>query len=414
MKELMINETTEISCYPEYGFIFSVLPSLGDPWVVNNFIQIKLIPEWEYFIAYQGHERLLDECPYLKSDTAGIAGLDQADIDIVDYVNGMLRENICAFLYLDRFYISSLPEYSRAHYIHNTFVVGHDLENELIYLADNFHEGKYNIVECNFDELRNAFYQNRECTIRNDVLEGEYGNELIPYISDMIGKKGRAFVFADRMYIRSLNTPFPLAHNIEISGCDCDKEELTLVADYWGKITTVRCSFEEMKMAFRRDPKQDSDDRIVLLKREKKGAEDRIDPERIMEELKAYLNPKQETDMVNGYSCYYGMQSLKEVVRYLETKKMYRIRIFHFLYEHKILMEKRVEQLMERGIIARDDEFMNRFRELTRKYKGLRNKAVKISISPAIQRDENLPQVLQELIDEEKACLSELLERLTA
>ena len=411
MKKLLINDKVEVNCYPEYAFIFSLLRSSGDSWVMNNFIQTKLIPEWEYFIAYKDHEELLDKCPFLTIGKQPICDLANNNIDIIDYINDLIERNVCSFLYLDRFYVKSSPEFARIHYIHNTFVVGNDVDKKIIYLADNFQEGKYSIIECSFDDFRSAFYQNREWLIRTEVLDKEYNDELIPYVANMIDRNGKAFAYLDRMYVKGLKTHYQFAHDIEIIQYNHKRKKFKIVSNYYKRRKIVNCSYDEMKNAYRKDPKQASDGNVQLIQKHSLQTDVPIDPAKILRDLEDYVHPQTATAVVDGYNYYYGLPAIEEVIKFLEKGNKYRYRLFHFMYEHKMLMEKRVNQLMQLGIMESDDTLMRRFSELSKKYRELRNKAVKISLLKT-ESKERLDENLKELKNEEENCILSLIESL--
>ena len=376
MKKILCHNEPVISCYPEYGFLFSFIEDVNAPWFVNQFIELELIPEWECFISYKNHSQLLRKCPYIKDHVAMRSDLNRKNIDIVEFAVENITKDTCLFVFLDYYYIGQLPEYQKKHYIHNSFVVGCDTDKEVIYLADNFFNGKYLIIECSYENFRSAFQRDADRTVQDNVLQEQYQNNVIEYIADLVEQYGEAYVFAERMDISGLETYYPTAHNLKIVGYDPDHKKIIL-EDHEVKDPTVVCSFEEMQKAYRRDPKQEHMDEIQILEKIVPGEKQIINVDTLIGSLENYLSPVHGESIRDGYKIIYNIKALEFIINNGEDNLGYRYRVLQFLYEHKILMERRVVQLTKEGFLEKENDLISRFAKLRKEYLLFRNVIIK-------------------------------------
>ena len=409
MKKILCNGQAEINCYPEYGFLFSILNDIYDPWVMNHFIQIQMIPGWEYFLSFQKHSELLEDCPYIERRVMERNELEEQG-DVAEFVEKQIQKNNCLFLFLDRFYIKGVSEYQRYHYMHNSFVVGFDSEQSIIFLADNFENGKFSMLECTYEDFRKAFCYEDRYHVKHSVLQREYAEDIVKYIEDLIDQNGKAFVFAERHEISELKTPFSMAHEVEIIGYD-KIQNLFFIKDRSVRPDgTVKCSYDELRNAYRRDPKEEQNENIWIIHKKNDEKREIIDIRKIKTEIEAFLEPP-EKKMIGGYAHYFGTEALNVLAEGIRENKTIRFRVWHFLYEYETIMERRIHKLFELGLLNTDEILIEELEKLKISFRKLRNIAVKNSlVNYGI--DEYYVNYAADTIEKEKRYMEYLYQRM--
>ena len=412
MKKLLCKENPVVNGYPEYGFIFSLIDDVTVPWVMNIFIEFEVIPEWELFISYVNHNSILQDCPYINNAMVKRNELLQEGVDIARYAAESIAADTCLFLYLDRFYISGTEEYRLKHYIHNSFVVGCDTDKEIIYLADNFNDGKYSIIKCSYDDFRNAFRRNSESIVYNSVLQNDYKGDVVKYLKDIIDKTGEAYIFAEKSDIKAFKTCFPMAHDLKIVGYDNARKRFR-IESYFAKKPVVSCSFDEIGKAYRCYPKQDEIDEIVLLKKVLPERPERIDLKKIVPSLEEYISPSKGETKRDGYTVGHNMFVLDYIHDKIWIIEGTRYRFWQFLYERAMLMEFRVKKLEDMGVLPKDDTFSGQFVRIKKGYLLLRNLFIKADID-GDRLEPSFADIMAQLISGEKESIRRLTEILKA
>lgn len=155
-KVLAIHEPL-ISTYTSYGAIFSIIPRSAMPWVLNNFIQINFVEAWG-MATFDFHKLLLNNCPsidlYTEREVSNpecqTEGLKNKIIEGID-------SNYYLFFYVDRYDIECAEEYQKMHCFHEIFVYGYDLEQNQVYICDNFQDGKFIQTSCSFQSISRSY-----------------------------------------------------------------------------------------------------------------------------------------------------------------------------------------------------------------------------------------------------------------
>lgn len=412
MKKILCNDKPPISCYPEYGFLFSLIDDIKVPWVMNNFIEFEVVPEWEMFISFVNHDCILKECPYISESILKRSELGKEAPDIVSLAVKSITEDTCLFLFLDRFYINGTEEYHLKHYMHNSFVVGCDTDREVVYLADNFNDGKYSVIECGFEDFKNAFQRDPESHVCERKLQDSYSGDLVKYLKDILENKKEAYVFAERSDIKAFKAGFPMAHDLKIVGHD-DKKNCFFIEDHYTKNPIVSCSYEEIKEAYRRFPKQEQLDEIVVLKKTEPKDAQEIDIEKIVASLEEYLHPQAGETRRDGFTVSHNMFSLEFIADKAWILGATRYRFWQFLYERAMIMEARVRRLTELKLIDAGSDFEETFTGLKKAYLLLRNLIIKADIEKE-DIDSSFMGIMAQVISKEKESVTGLIEKLKA
>jgi len=135
--------------------------------------------------------------------------------------------------------------------------------------------------------------------------------------------------------------------------------------------------------------------------------------QQVIIDLKKYLDSKPTIDLVVDQEFDFGFESIDllcdNLNSVLESGIDFDIRPFHLLYEHKLLMEKRVDYMMRNGFIPYDQDLLNKFALLTRNFYTLRNKVIKFFLS---QRKGMIPAIINILkgyIEIDKELVDQLI-----
>ncbi len=412
MKKILCKEKPPIGCYPEYGFLFSLIDDITAPWVMNNFIEFEVVPEWELFISYANHDSILKDCPYISESILKRNELSKKAVDIADLAVKSIADDTCLFLFLDRFYIKGTQEYHIKHYMHNSFVVGCDTDREVVYLADNFNYGKYSVIECGFADFQSAFLRDSESHVCERKLQDTYSGNLVRCLKDILDYKKEAYIFAESSDIKAFNLGFPLAHDLKIVGYD-DKKCCFYIEDRYNKNPVVPCSYKEIEKAYRRFPKQEQIDEIVMLKKTEPKDKQEIDIKKIVASLEEYLNPQAGETRRAGFLVSHNIFSLEFIADKAWILEATRYRFWQFLYERAMIMEIRVRRLIELRLIDAESEYTDTFTGLKKAYLLLRNLIIKADIEKE-DIDSSFIDIMAQVISKEKESVTDLIERLKA
>lgn len=287
-KKLPIMEPI-VNTYTSYGALFSILPKSAFSWVMNNFIQLNFVYEWN-MATFDYHRMLMSNCPSIDYYEETEEMLMQRKEGIREAIVNGINRNDYLFIYGDRYYIRAAAEYGKYHVPHEIFVYGYDLNENLVYIADNFQQGKFIFTSCTFDELTDAYSK-----MDSDI----------------------SFLHTVR-YLK--------VHDNEYC---------------------------------------------------------KLNIRQIINGLEAYVNSYESFDILgNPPKRIYGV----EVIDYILSQVLNAnggeidIRFFHLLYEHKLLMEKRVNHLIEFNYIQASDIDIDRYKELKLTTLSLRNLVIKYNI----------------------------------
>lgn len=395
-----------INCYPEYGAMFSILENKCTDWMLSHLIQIKLDTEVGNLMTFDGHDELFDLCPETESQTMNITDSVGNDNDRIHAITSFLDENQCVFIYVDRFYVEGTEEYGRFHYIHKSVVCGYDEEEKVIYLSDNFRDGKFMTVPCGYEAFRKATFFEKGVFIADSVLKKEYRGDLCEYAKSAIDQKGHAFAFLCRHLIKKMNLQTPFAHDIELVGYNEKKQEFDVVYEYGKHIKTVKCGYDELRNAYSCDIKYEHLDEITVVAKKPLAGGVPAKKE-ITATLKEFVSPSEGDEKIM-----YGTDAMRFMYLVVARKGFFRIRLFHFLYEHALLMEMRVSRLVQEGLITADSSLLEEAGKIKKEFFVLRNTAIKYSVTKKQDDLDNLCSRFENAVNHDEEFFEKLIAEL--
>ncbi len=320
MKKILPIVTPIVNTYTSYGTLFSIIPQDTIPWVVSNFIQLNYVEDWD-MVTFDCHRMFLSNCPSISFyEMPREILLNGTQKSFKDIIVEAIDDGRYLFIYADRFYIPITPQYQKYHFQHEIFVYGYDLENNLVFVADNFRYGKFSFEKCGFSEFEEAFMN------------------------------------------MSVDYPF---------------------------MSTIR----------------------FLMVNE--NSQCRVNINQIIHGLDSYINSKESIDIVGPSNMKYGLSIYDYFGKNMKREEVILdIRFFHILYEHKLLMEMRLDFLIENGYVDENEFMVEQAKNLKQKSLILRNMVVKYCISPKKELYNNIYSKLINLKEEDCAFCETLLELL--
>ncbi len=212
------------------------------------------------------------------------------------------------------------------------------------------------------------------------------GDGIEQAVVNGINRNEYLFMYGDRYYIKAASEYGieHIPHEIFVYGYDLDKNQVYIADNFQnGKFIFTLCTFDELTDAFN---KIDSNISFLHTVRYLKVHENeycRLSIHQMISGLESYLYSYESFDIMgNPPNGIYGI----EVIDYILSQVLnvnggeIDIRFFHLLYEHKLLMEKRVNYLIEFNYISASDFDTDRYRELKLASLRLRNLVIKYNL----------------------------------
>lgn len=157
MKKVLGIRQPFINTYTSYGAAFSILPDSALPWVLNNFIQLNFVFDWN-MAAFDSHWMLMNNCSTIDYyEIPKDILFYKKDSNLQDIIIEGINRGDYLFFYADWYYLSVSETHGKQHLPHEIFVYGYDLDNDTVYVADNFNHGKFIFTQCSFQELTEAY-----------------------------------------------------------------------------------------------------------------------------------------------------------------------------------------------------------------------------------------------------------------
>ncbi|MBY0205901.1 MULTISPECIES: hypothetical protein [Paenibacillus] len=155
MKMLRMNPSPYLNTYNLYGTTFSIASHDEEiwPWVYNNFIQIRYVPEWKSYF-FDNHHLIFDNCPFYARYRIPQSMMEMKWKSLKECIIDSINLDCYVYLYVDRYFISKSTVYQKKKDIwHEILIYGYDSNKEIFYVADNLREGKYVLTESDFNEI---------------------------------------------------------------------------------------------------------------------------------------------------------------------------------------------------------------------------------------------------------------------
>ena len=257
--------------------------------------------------------------------------------------------------------------------------------------------------------------------IPHEVISCE--NNISDFFCDLIAKGFYIFLTLDMHYIKAYNYTKHANHAPMIYGYDKDNRTFSIM-DFFTKIDTRVCSFEEIENAYNSSLKLYSWIKgINAIKY--KDIEYKFSIERFKMQIREYLNPhlfyEHSNIFYNENRCrfYWGINTYDIFITMIDnllnqdtSMKTLPVKNMHLLYDHKVSMLSKIEYLHENGYIKDEMSW-----ELIKKtYNGIiekvlvtRNRMIKYHIN-STQRDlQKTIQDINQIKSNEISVLEKLL-----
>lgn len=242
------------------------------------------------------------------------------------------------------------------------------------------------------------------------------GGKIQDFVIDSIDHERYVFMYVDRFYLKNSDEYKNIhrSHEIFIYGYD-EEKKVFYIADNLdqGRFIFTECGFSELEESFEAADKQYEFMADIGLIHENIGVKSEINIGQIVDGLERYLMSIPTYDMKPEQPYLFG----RDVVRYIRDNYLIHsngedidIRAFHLLYEHKLLMEMRVEYLLNAGYISPKQVELNEFTELKNGYLQLRNAIIKYNLTKNTNTLNRSVLKMDELIYKEEVILKKLLQ----
>jgi len=256
-------------------------------------------------------------------------------------------------------------------------------------------------------------------SLPQDIVINKWGKSLRDVITESIDMGYYLFIHADRYYMDSTDSyqRKHFKHELLVYGYDL-KHNLIYIADNLedGKFIQSSCSLDELEEGYWSMSSEDDFWKEIRFLKPSENLNGVIHVEQIISGMENYLNSSETFDLVREQKYDFGMQAIERVSTDIENAthagEKLDIRVFHLLYEHKIIMELRLIYLMENEFIDSDMSFMEFSTDLKQDYLILRNMVLKYNITRDVCALVKISERLQENLMKEKAFISSFITRL--
>lgn len=157
MKKILPMKYPEITSYSIQSNVLSIIANYEEtlPWYHSHFVQL----------CCDKQSLMIGFTDWAHNDTIFVP---RQHVDN-SLIKNKWESNICEFLinsinldfynyfYIDEYYIPDSNAYQSYKFVHNVFVYGYDIEEEIFFIAGSLKDGKYMFTRCTFTELENAY-----------------------------------------------------------------------------------------------------------------------------------------------------------------------------------------------------------------------------------------------------------------
>jgi len=258
-----------------------------------------------------------------------------------------------------------------------------------------YHDGwKMFIFEDQKNILDKCPFIQTEFNILNENQKKEHS--FIDTIIHTINEGNYIFLFLDWKYIFPNFTKNSFSHSTLISGYNKNKNIFYLSDNYDnGKFTTMEMDMESVEMAFYsawneavKNIKENDDianciflKTIIAFKRNENVFTE-FDRKGFAIQLESFINS--ETTYVYGEKdmTLYGYLSYNWIIDdLLKGRFEFGLKNYHFFYEHKYLMHKRLQYMVNKQIISPSRNYIERAAELCNDFLTIRNLHIKSQLT---------------------------------
>ncbi|MCL2250082.1 MAG: hypothetical protein FWC13_12540 [Oscillospiraceae bacterium] len=157
MRKILDVKEPLISCYTAYGTLFSILPKELDPWIYSNFIQLVYNELWGTY-TFEGHKFLLEDCPGFRIYKTQRGKIEDDGKTLINMIRNAIDVDEYVYFFVDKYYISADKLYhGKQHFEHELLIYGYDEDVDILYVADNFADGKFAFSTCPSTDVEKGF-----------------------------------------------------------------------------------------------------------------------------------------------------------------------------------------------------------------------------------------------------------------
>lgn len=258
-----------------------------------------------------------------------------------------------------------------------------------------------------------------------ELLQKKYDGSLFRFIREAIDMDYYVFMYVDRFYMPFYNhyQKAHMGHEVFISGYDLEKRTVTISDNmYDGKYMTEKCPIDILEEAYHKLNKEYQFMADLRMIRYVPGNRQHFDIAKVKYELQRYLNSVPTYNLIQDQPYIFGMNVYKKVLEFMDEwdKKgeVYQFRVFHMLWEHSMLMERRIAYMEKNNYIRAESVFSERRKEIVEKFLIMRNLVIKKSLIQNEERNRKIGNririILQEVVELEKHFLIDLIQVLNA
>ena len=255
--------------------------------------------------------------------------------------------------------------------------------------------------------------------LQKDILQANSIN-LLSFIENSLNINYYVYCFVDEYYIpnRISYMKYHYFHDILINGYDSQLKQFNIFGyDEKYILASTMVSYDAFQSAITYENSNDPYLSQIILYKFKSNGNYSFSMESFIEQLNEYLNginsSKRFGILRDPWDRVYGIDSYHCLTKYLEKrlidKNFIDIRIFHFLYEHKKLMQQRIDYLLRNGLIN-DKRFLDDWSVLVTQAEMIRNKILRSRIVGFTnEKLQVINKTLNNMYLDEKKTLSDLI-----
>lgn len=249
------------------------------------------------------------------------------------------------------------------------------------------------------------------------ILKSYYKKSLKDFIIEVINHENYLFLYVDRYYL-SVFSKFNRhhkEHELLVYGYNLEKNEVYIADNLAnGKFGKAVCNFEEICDAYWgiKDTMPDFETQFLVIKQNTK-INCELNMEQISLSLENMIESRHTLDLYNPQQHKFGFEALEYVREYTETSFKQNhtidIRPFHFMYEHIILMKRRVQYLFKAAQGMEVKSIVERLEVLENEYVHIRNLSIKNNLSRKFTDINEIIDRVEKIIDLEENVIKDIL-----